>query len=145
MLSGHRCLHVRCWGQSGSRFRAAGCLFLAKRRHCSHKRRASPDEKNARQTRQFQARISGLPHFLTFRICVSQGGPLPLPSSSDRTSRHPRYITRPHTIKPPINPTQSIVRPCFNPLYSNPACQYTLPLMMCALCFRCPLSGVKML
>ncbi len=34
--------------------------FLAKRRHCSHKRRASSNEKNARQNRQFQARVSGL-------------------------------------------------------------------------------------
>ena len=69
---------------------------------------------------------------LTLRICGFQDGPSPLPSSSDRTSRHPKYITRPHTNKPPINPTQSIVRPCFNPLYSILACQHTLPLMMCA-------------
>jgi hypothetical protein len=119
---------VACQGLSGP--------FIAKKRHCSHKRRASPNEKDARQNRQFQARSSGLP-LLTLRICGSQGGPSPLPSSNDRTSRHPRYIIRRLTIKPPINPAQSIVRSCFNPLYSIPACQYTLPLMMCALCFRC--------
>ncbi len=88
--------------------------FIAKRRHFSHQRAASPHENNARQSRE------------------SQRGPSPLLSSNNRTSRHPRYIIRRHTITPPINPTQSIVRPCFNPLYSIPACQPTLPLMMCA-------------
>jgi hypothetical protein len=88
--------------------------LIAKRRHFSHQRAASPHENNARQSRE------------------TQRGPSPLLSSNNRTSRHPRYIIRRHTITPPINPTQSIVRPCFNPLYSIPACQHTLPLMMCA-------------
>lgn len=34
-----------------------------------------------------------------------------LQSSNDRTSNHTPYITNPPTIKPPINPTQSIIRP----------------------------------
>ncbi len=97
---------VVCQGLSGP--------FIAKRRHFSHQRAASPHENNARQSRE------------------SQRGPSPLLSSNNRTSRHPRYIIRRHTITPPINPTQSIVRPCFNPLYSIPACQHTLPLMICA-------------
>ncbi len=102
-----------------------GSPLLARRRHCSHQRKASPHENNARQSR------------------VSQRGSSPLLSSNNRTSRHPRYIIRRLTITPPINPAQSTICPWFNPLYSNRVLHYKLLPMTCALYFRCPLSGPK--